>query len=121
MKRLLVHILVFSLAATGAWAEGREVTSNAAKTVATKATETTVRVEQTASVDNAPSKITLKTYSMNSLLFVETNSEQPVSILKSDGKLEREVSPTGVLMAFPMSRGTYTVKTGDLSERVVVR
>ncbi|MDF9830058.1 hypothetical protein [Parabacteroides sp. PF5-6] len=121
MKRLLVHILVFSFALPAAWAEGGEVASNAAKTVVTKATEMKARTEQAAGKEQAASPLTLKTYSMNSLLFVETNSEHPVSVLTADGKLEREVSPTGVLMAIPVSRGTYTVKTGNLSERVVVK
>lgn len=122
MKRLLAHILVFSLAATGVWAEGGEEAANSGKAVATQATETILAAKpSTAGKEQVAPAISLKTYSMNSLLFVETNSEHPVSVHKENGKMEREVSPTGVLMAFPLSRGTYIVKTGDLSERVVVK
>lgn len=113
MKRLFVHIVVFSLATTAVWAEGREIKAEPARVEKTKTTENPIR--------NAEPKVLLKAYSMNSLLFVETNSEDHVSVFNEKGKLERKVSPTGVLIAFPLSRGTYTVQTGDLSEQVVVR
>lgn len=121
MKRLLVFTFILSLTIGSVWAEIEQSTVGTQKTVKAKAGESANREKKAESNESSRAKVTLKVYSMNGLLFVDTNSTYPVTILKENGNLEREVTPTGVLMAFPMSRGTYIVRTGELSDKVVVR
>lgn len=117
MIRFFIYVLLFSLTVIGkVAAEGMEMSGQPEKTTVTerKATDDSPENKQEA-------EITLKAYSMNSVLFIETNSEEAILIFTEAGDLKEEITPTGSLIALPMSRGTYMVKTGNLSRRVIVR
>jgi len=116
MKRLFIYGVLFSFAISSVWAEENEVNGEPDKTNAIE-----VKTTDISSNTAEQTEIFLKVYSMNNVLFIETNSEETIYIFTENGKLKKELTPTGGLIAVPMSRGTYVVKVGDLSRQVVVR
>lgn len=116
MIRFFIYVLLFSLTVVKVSAEGIEMNGEPEKTTAVEEKAAEISLENTQQPE-----VTLKVYSMNNVLFIETNSEDIIFIFTDKGDLKKEITPTGALIALPMSRGTYIVKVGNLSRRVVVR
>lgn len=73
------------------------------------------------SVSTKKTEPALKVYSMNSLLYIETDATDKLYIYDSKGVLIMEYKPIGTIDAIPMSKGTYTVRVDDVSREVVVK
>lgn len=73
------------------------------------------------SISGLPQKVYLKTYSMNSMLFVETDATGNIYVYDLKGDLKKEVAINERVIAIPISRGTYRIKVGEESNEVTVR